>query len=131
MTIKLWKTILAPYDVKLAACIEMNIRPHIFDEAIEPNMETFTACAASAYAQGADYVYFYNYFHSIKDGDFDRDAELSTDPNAHIGEKYMYWSVINQLGDTEAVNKMNRRYIISIKDTLPMWNASADRTSSP
>ncbi len=121
MPIKLWKTLLQPYDVKLAACIEMNIRPHIFHEAIIPNMETFAACAASAYAQGADYVYFYNYFHSIRDGDFDRDSGLSTDPNANVGERQMYWSVINQLGDPDTVNKMNRRYIISIKDTLPMW----------
>ena len=86
-----------------------------------PNMETFAACAASAYSQGADYIYFYNYFHSIKDGDFDRSAELSVDPNEDVGAKHMYWSVINQLGDPEKVMNMNRRHIISIKDTLPMW----------
>ncbi|MBQ8248828.1 MAG: hypothetical protein IJY93_02960 [Clostridia bacterium] len=121
MPIKLWSTMLKPYNVKLAACIEMNIRPHLFHEAIQPNMETFAACAASAYSQGADYIYFYNYFHNINSGNFDRGGELSCDPNADLGEKHMYWSVINQLGDFDKVMKMNRRHIISIKDRLPLW----------
>ena len=131
MPIKLWKTMLNPYDVKLAACIEMNIRPTLVHEAICPNMETFAACAATAYSQGADYIYFYNYFHQIRSGNFDRDAELSTDPDAHIGEKYMYWSVINQLGNPETVMKMNRRHIISIKDVLPMWKGKRGYNQLP
>ena len=62
MPIALWKTLLAPYGVELYASAEIRLLAHSDAEVRYPDIETFASFAASAYAQGADKFYIYNYY---------------------------------------------------------------------
>ena len=123
MPIKLWKRLLAPYNVQLVAGLEMGISPNIECgyNILLPNIETFAACAMNAYSQGADKVYFFNYFKTEVTSLIPKDTPFSTDPNAHYGAPGIHMTVHHKFGDPEEILKMNRRHIISIKDRLPQW----------
>ena len=120
MPIAAWKTLLAPYGVDLFAGIDYALCACQGEGRIEPNIDTFTACAANAFSQGADKFYLYNYyipFHSR----FDREGEFDFDPTHNLKSLEQYWTVINHVGDPDAILKMNRRHLITIKDRTPMW----------
>ena len=121
MPINLWKTLLDGYGVELIAGLDMPIRPDPWHDAIAPNIETFTACAANAYEQDAHGIYFFNFFHVNVHDPFDKNMELCFDPNMNYGSKPIYWTVINTLGDPAQVEKMNRHYIVTYKDMQPLW----------
>ncbi|MBQ8248696.1 MAG: hypothetical protein IJY93_02270 [Clostridia bacterium] len=122
MPIKLWSNLLKPYNVELTAGAEQGIRPHYAHRNVWRNIETYAAFCANAYEQGADKVYFYNYFRRRADQRFDREAPFVTDPNVNCESLPVYWTVINTMGDPEAVQKLNRRHIITCKDRFPFWN---------
>lgn len=116
MPIKLWKTLLTPYNVELAAGIEMNICPYMAHKPFGPTLDTFAACAANAYSQGADRIYFYNYFHPFQAEHIKADDSVSeSTPNFHKGNVY------SLLGDFEKTLKLDRRHIWSINDRQPHW----------
>ncbi len=121
MPIKLWSNLLKPYGVTLAPSIEMWFAPYPTAKKVWPDITTFAAFAASAYAQGADKIYFYNYFRDNIHQHFDKTAPFSFEPD--IGPNYMpvMWTVLNTFGDPDAVQKMNRRHIVTYKDVKPLW----------
>ncbi len=119
MPVKLWKTLLAPYNVELAACIEMNILPHFGRRPIVPNMETFAACAASAYSQGADKIYMYNYFQGFENPRLDEvEPDYSCDANVSVESMAAFYKLF---GDFGKVLERDRRHIISVNDRLVPW----------
>jgi len=118
MPVKLWKTLLSPYGVELAAGIEMNILPRWGIQPICPSLETFAACAASAYSQGADKIYMYNYFHNFQAPHINTvDPSFAPDANGVNREAAFY----STFGDFDKVLKLNRRHIITVNDRLPPW----------
>ena len=121
MPIKLWHNLLKPYNVTLAPCIEMRLAPYPAAQMVWPNIETFAAFAASAYAQGADKIYIYNYFRSDITKHFDKSAPLNFDAEIGVNPLPGYFTVINSIGDPDTVQKMNRRHIVTYKDTQPVW----------
>ncbi len=120
MPIKLWKTLLKPYGAELYASMEWFVSAHTDAERLAPNIDTFAACAANAFAQGADKFYIYNYYVGF-DRQFDRDGEFDFDPSKSVRSSEQYWTVINHLGDYDKVKAMNRRHVVTLKDRLPLW----------
>lgn len=121
MPIDLWKTLLDGYNVELIAGIDMYMRPDPSYKPIHPSINTFAACAASAYSQGADGIYFFNFFHVNIHDPLDHSMELCFDPNLSVAANPIYWTVINTLADPEWVAKMNRHHIVTHKDIQPLW----------
>ncbi len=122
MPIKLWSNLVKPYGVELAPCMEiMYLSAYRGAHSVEPNTETFAAFASSAYAQGADKFYVYNYFLSNVHINFDRESELDFDPNRRFWDLPIYWALINTLGDPDAVQKMNRRHVVTYNDVKSFW----------
>ncbi len=122
MPIKLWANLVKPYGVELVPCMEiMYLSAYPGAHSVEPNIETFAAFAASAYAQGADKFYVYNYFLSNVHLRFDREAELDFDPNTRFWNSSIYWTIINTLGDPDAVQRMNRRHVVTFNDVRSFW----------
>lgn len=116
MPINLWKTLLTPYGTELAAGIEMRILPHWGHTPFGGDIETFAACAANAYSQGADKVYFYNYFQTFQAEHINLN-EPDFEPT-HYNSKAAVYST---LGDFEKTLKINRCHIWSINDHQPHW----------
>ncbi|MBQ8249000.1 MAG: hypothetical protein IJY93_03840 [Clostridia bacterium] len=122
MPVKLWSTLLKPYGTMLAVCIEPGFAPYKGHDHILPSIDTFAACAANAYSQGADRVYFFNMFHTNIKDPFDKSAPFITDGNVwHEAGPALYWTLINKLGDYDEVLKMNRRHVITYKDRSQLW----------
>ena len=123
MPIRLWKTLTEPYGTVIIASLDMHIAPSPGWDIL-PNIETLAAFAAHAYAQGADKIYFYNYFITSPHLRFNKNAPLTPDPKADVHwDGNIYWTMMNMLGDPEAVQKMNRRHIISYKDIRAPWES--------
>ncbi len=116
MPIKLWKSLLSPFGVELAAGIEMYIRPRWGAEPVVPSYTTVAACAASAYSQGADKIYMYNFFRQ-----FDAPPLDLNEPIPENTDDFDFRGFYNIFGSFEKVLKLDRRHIISINDRLPFW----------
>lgn len=128
MPIKLWKNLTEPYGTSIVASIDMATT----DMGIAPspgytsqhNIETVAAFAAHAYAQGADKIYFYNYFVISPHHRFNKNAPLIPDPKADVfWDGNMYWTIMNTVGDPDTVQGMNRRHIITYKDIRAPWES--------
>ncbi len=117
MPIKLWKSLLAPFGVELAAGIEMYIRPHWDADPVLPSISTMAALAASAYSQGADKIYMYNFFHRFDSPHIDPYAPIPEDTET-FGDFSGFYGTF---GSLEKLLKFDRRHIISINDRLPWW----------
>ena len=119
MPIRLWKTMLSPYNVELAAGIEMNLRPHWDHKVLGPTFDGFAACAASAYSQGADKIYFYNYFKTFQSEPLKIDTSMSGPANESAGMNTVY----SMLGDYDKTLTLDRSHIWSVNDRLPPWQS--------
>ncbi|MBQ8248833.1 MAG: hypothetical protein IJY93_02985 [Clostridia bacterium] len=120
MPIAMWKSLLSPYGAELFASMEYFVCAHTDAQILNPNIDTFTACAANAFAQGADKFYIYNYYVGF-DTEFNREGEFDFDPTKSVRSREQYWTVINTLGDPEKVTTLNRRHIVTLKDRMPIW----------
>ncbi len=89
-------------------------------------IETFAAIAASAYSQGADKIYFFNYFRNIIHDPLTDDIECSEDTSLPFMDKRIYKTVISKLGSFEDTLTLNRHHIITIKDRLPLWKRNTN-----
>ncbi len=121
MPIRQWKSLLEPYGTIVAAGLDWRLAPYQYEQSIDPTIETFAAFAANAYEQGADKIYFYNYFRSRIWEHMDREAEFVTDPSLSPFDLPVYWTVINKLGDPETIMDLNRHHIITYSDTAQFW----------
>ncbi len=121
MPINLWKTLLEPYNVELLAGVDQMMRPYPTHKPIFCNIENHAASAASAYSQGADGIYFYNFFHVNLHDRMTPDLKFCFDPEKGFINADVYWTVINTLGDPEAVQKINRHHVVTYKDRTPFW----------
>ncbi len=119
--VKLWANLVKPYGVILAPGIEINLSSYPGSKPVDPDIETFAAFAANAYAQGADKIYIYNLFRSDIHERFDRTAELDFDPIGMLSALPKYWTVLNTIGDPDMIQTMNRRHIITYKDRWAEW----------
>ena len=119
--VKLWANLIKPFGAILAPGVEYRIMPCDDSEMVTHNIETFAAFAANAYAQGADRIYYYNFFRSNLHERFNKTTDYDTDPTKPIQNLDIYWSFINIMADPDLVQKVNRRHIVSFKDKLAPW----------
>ncbi len=123
MPIKLWKSILSPYGVELAAGIEQNIASYPDHSAFfgekRHTLETMAACAANAYSQGADKIYFYNYFYGLTPVE-----HMSTNTTLYsVTSPQGYWNVLTSFGSYDKIMTFNRRHILTYNDTNQLWKS--------
>ena len=119
--VKVWDSILTPFDVELAAGIETRLRTWQGSNIAAHSTETLAAYAANAFSQGADKIYFYNYFLGVNDV-FTEDIKYSTDSTYYNPMLLTgYWNVITSVGSYEKLMTMNRRHLISYNDMNAAW----------
>ncbi len=120
--VKLWHTLLSPYKVVLAPGLEKDIHPILAPPVRHPTLATFAAAANNFYSQGADKIYFHNYFRSRLYEHFDKSLGIITDePDINVQDRPGYLTAISTIGDDETVKNLDKRYILTPKDHLPPW----------
>ncbi len=120
--VRLWKSLLRPYNVELCPATECNIKCWYGGDRPtgKHTIETYAAMASSFFSQGADKIYMFNYFLWLHNR-FPEEAKVDMDPEIPVRSVEGYYSVINTIGDDEFVhNKMNRRHILTYRDITPL-----------
>jgi len=121
--VRLWKSLLRPYNVLLCPATECNIKCwHGGDRSSgKHTIETYAAMASSFYSQGADKLYLFNYYRGLGGRRFTENDKVDLDPTVDIHSAEGYYSIASSLGDDEFVhNKMNRRHLLTFRDITPL-----------
>ncbi len=127
MPIRLWKSVLSPFDVELVPCIETaNLRSYANAANGGHTIETLAGTAANMFSQGADKMYTYNYFLRATTI-FGEDDKITTDDTFFgVSTSKGFWNVITSIGSYEKVITMDRRVILTYSDMKPDWQTSFD-----
>ncbi|MBQ8248987.1 MAG: hypothetical protein IJY93_03775 [Clostridia bacterium] len=121
MPIKTWASMFKPYGIEIAAGVEQRNMAWPDGGNGGHSIETFAALAANYFSQGADKMYFYNYFLGVNDV-FTDDIKISTDSTYYsVYSLEGYWNAITSLGSYDKVMTMNRRHMITYNDITPTW----------
>ena len=121
MPIKTWASMFKPYGIEIAAGVEQRNMAWPDGGNGGHSIETFAALAANYFSQGADKMYFYNYFLGVNDV-FTDDIKISTDSTYYsVYSLEGYWNAITSLGSYDKVMIMNRRHMITYNDITPTW----------
>ncbi len=119
--VKSWVSIMHPFGVEVAPGLEQLVQISPSGAQSKHDFETVCALSASWYSQGADKVYFYNYFLGLN-GAISEENKITTDSNVlaiHHGKGY--WNVITTAGSYEKSLERNRRMIITHNDMKETW----------
>ncbi len=127
--IRLWKSILAPHGVTVAASFDTAYIRHDTSTSTSGfTLEMLAGLAANVYSQGADKVYYYNMNTVIDfDGPVRDEDKMSITRDGTLqgyGTKegnVSTWLTWNTLGSYEKVLGMNRRCIPTFNDTRAPW----------
>lgn len=108
MPIELWKDLLYGTDVELAAGLEMCVKASPGSPELYNKPDTVRGSAISALERGADHIYLFNYFDSMKQS-FNHSAEFLEDNESDI--------IMRELGSIEDMQNKPRRHIVTYVDT--------------
>ncbi|MBQ8249822.1 MAG: hypothetical protein IJY93_08120 [Clostridia bacterium] len=118
---KLWKSLLGS-DVEFAVNIETN-NHRTWPGATSGGhtLETIAGIAASAFSQGADKVYMFNFFLNTAI----KESEKITTPSANslLTGNESFWNIITTIGSYDKLMTINRRLMISYKDMVMYWRS--------
>ncbi len=121
--VTVWSSVMKPYGVEVAPCIEQNIRTYASDA--EHSTRTFTLStgfAANAFSQGADKIALYNYFLGSTDLGANKKT-LNSDIYPIISGAGA-WSLLTTIGSYEKLMTRDRRCIMGYNDTTQIWYKS-------
>lgn len=118
--IRLWKSILAPYGVKVAGGIEDIIQGGVNEIRGSNNIETMIGSATNFLSQGADMIYLYNHFPewSLVFKDYHKIADYSVNEIKSSEGRWLLWTTI---GSYEKCLLANRKIILGANDIYPLW----------
>ena len=113
MPIEIWKQLLRGTKTKLAAGLEIIIRPHGGGEVQTNSLETVRGIAWSCLSRGADAVYLFNYMHSGAETEENNECEI-------LKENKTYREFLKEISDIDKTRNMRgktRRHIVTYSDT--------------
>lgn len=120
--VRLWKSVLEPYGVILAPGIETNIQNPGTGKTGSHTLETFSAAAASYLSQGADKIYYFNYYNGATFKITEKDRINTTDPSVGITSAKGYFNVISTTGSYDKLMTRDRKLIMTYNDTNQLWS---------
>lgn len=120
--ISLWTSMMHPYDVEVAPCIEVRIQNYASSEGLMTSHElaTYNGFAAAFLSQGADKVALYNYYighHTLR---IQYKHKVSTTDEAVAGT-WRHWVVATTIGSYDKLMTLDRRVIMTYNDMKALW----------
>ncbi len=120
-----WTSLLHPFGVTVAPCIEKNIKATANGGEAGPTMADFYGLSASFLSQGADKVALYNHFLS---------ASAYIEPNKHrvtnvdedVGGTWRHWAIVSTIGSYDKLMTLDRRVVLTYNDTYQYWSGCYD-----
>ena len=118
--VTLWTSMMHPFEVTVAPCIEINIVSGKSDYVGEHTLETYNGIAASFLSQGADKVALYNQY--ISSAISDKQKVSTTDED--VEGNYRHWNIVSTIGSHDKLMTLSRRLILTSNDTYQVWRQS-------
>ncbi|MBQ8249231.1 MAG: hypothetical protein IJY93_05030 [Clostridia bacterium] len=125
--VKLWTSIAHPHNCEVVMGIEFNAnKAYASGPSVGHSIQTLAGLCSKAYMQGADKVYFFNYFmsannlglYNLTDEEKIVTDELTYTPHdSGVG----YFNALTSLGSPSKLLTFNRRFLISYNDTKQVW----------
>ena len=123
--VKLWKRILAPYNIPVLAAID-NQQIHPYPDhfkqfmSVRTSVDMTLAMASNFLTQGADGIYLFNYFSYDPNEMIDAGKREFTDCNS-IEKIDGYYKVLMTAGCYEKAIEQKRRHVITYIDKGPLY----------
>ncbi len=125
----LWASIAHPYGCEVAMNIEYaNFAPYFGGKKGSYDIQSLAGICSYAFSQGADKVYFYNYFGSPGGSTFFdmKEEEKITSDEVYYGISPAvfssgYWNALTSLGSPDKLLTFNRKHILTGDDTTQIW----------
>ncbi len=128
--IQLWCSILHPYGVEVVLSIE-TAHNHTWPGSGDGGhtIETIAGLASSAFSQGADKVYLYNYYWSPVSQPYFKDVEKITTDETYwtLNSGEGYWNLVTSVGSPDKLLTMDRKCTVSYNDTRAPWRKNTNQ----
>ncbi len=112
-----WTSLLHPYGVTVAPCIEVQLRGES-----RHTLETYNGAAAAYLSQGADKIALYNEY--LAAAQYIRDKHRVFTEDESVGGTWRHWNIVSTIGSYEKLMTLNRRVILTYNDTYHVWRKS-------
>jgi len=121
--VKYWDTLLTPYGIDVAPCINSTIKNREESPISGTHdLETLSGYAGIFLSQGADKVYLADFGIADRIRSADKTATVAdTDP---INTTKALWNAVNVVGSYNEIMKTDRRVILTYSDTRQLWRNS-------
>ncbi len=118
--VTLWTSMMHPFGVTVAPCIEIRIVSGKPDYVGNHTLETYNGIAASFLSQGADKIALYNQY--IVSAISDKQKVSTTDEE--VAGNYRHWNIVSTIGSHDKLMTLSRRLILTQNDTYQVWRDS-------
>ncbi len=134
LPVAMWKSILEPYGVELAPCMEHGLKSHPSQTShLMPTLEMYNGTCALYFSQGADKVQLYNlllpFSHKFKEGHkiaiYDSDIIIPETPSGGNSEAG-WWVIFTSCGSYEKLMTLKRKVVPTYNDVAQSWKSVND-----
>ncbi len=120
--VRLWDSLLTPYNVELAPAVEPGMSIGNLAKAIPQTIETYAASASNIFAQGGDMVYMSNHtLKSFADTITAEDKAATPAATSNVVDDAGYWALVNTIGSLDSSMSVNRRFVLTNGGVRQLW----------
>ncbi len=119
--VSLWTSLMHPYGVDVAPCIEININTYGSKTTTKGHsLAVNNGMAAAFLSQGADKVALYNNYLTIPTAIQAKHKVTTTDEM--VDATWRHWVLATTLGSYDKLMTLDRRVILTYNDTYQIWD---------
>ncbi len=121
--VTLWKSLMHPYRVSVAPCIEIRIQKSGSSFYGSHTFETYNGIAASFLSQGADKIALFNQYIGFSGID---DFHKISSYDDMVSGTYRHWVINSTIGSYEKLMTLDRRLVLTYNDVYSVWKRSTN-----
>ncbi len=122
--VTLWKSLMQPYRVTVAPCIEIRLQKPGGKFYMNQTLETYNGIAASFFSQGADKIAIYNQYTGFST--YIRDVHKVSTYDDMLAGTYRHWVINSTIGSYEKLMTLDRRLVLTYNDVYNVWKLSTN-----
>lgn len=118
-----WVSLLKPYGVEIAPCIEEFLQPNPTSAGRGKNtLQTYNGSAAAYFSLGADKIALYNAY--LGEGQRLTEKHRVSTEAEDVSGSFRHWNIVSTIGSPEKLMIRDRRVVLTYNDTHMFWRQS-------
>lgn len=118
-----WVSLLKPYGVEIAPCIEEYLQPSPSSSGRGKNtLQTYNGSAAAYFSLGADKIALYNAY--LGEGQKLTEKHRVSTEAEDVSGSFRHWNIVSTIGSPEKLMTRDRRVVLTYNDTHMFWRQS-------